>query len=231
MAFAFKTKNVAVYDALRNDIVQGKLKPGQKIVMSEVAKTFGISEIPVREAIRRLESEGLIEFIPHVGATVCKMDESEFIETYLIRTELEAFAARVATYHIAAKDIEFLVNKNREMENAIKEDRLEIVGIMNKEFHLRLYYAALFPYLYKLICDLWEKTRYPQNFFTFFPERAAESVKEHARIIKALESKDAKLTERIFREHMSNSLNVYRKIIKTADAENRIIELFGEKSA
>jgi DNA-binding GntR family transcriptional regulator len=228
MAFAFKTKNVAVYDALRNDIVKGKLKPGQKIVMSEVAKTFGISEIPVREAIRRLESEGLIEFIPHVGATVCKMDESEFIEIYLIRTELETFAARVATYHITPKDIRFLVNKNREMENAIKEDRLEVMGLLNKDFHLRLYYAALFPYLYKLICDLWEKTRYPQNFFTFFPERAAESVKEHARIIRALESKDAKLTERIFREHMSNSLNVYRKIIKTADAENRIIELFGE---
>ena len=228
MAFAFKTKNVAVYDALRNDIVQGKLKPGQKIVMSDVAKTFGISEIPVREAIRRLESEALIEFIPHVGATVCKMDESEFIEMYLIRTELETFAARVATYYITPKDIGFLVNKNREMENAIKEDRLEVMGLLNKDFHLKLYHAALFPYLYKLICDLWEKTRYPQNFFTFFPERAAESVKEHARIIKALESKDAKLTERIFREHMSNSLNVYRKIIKTADAETRIIELLGE---
>ena len=64
----FKTKNIAVYEALRKDILGGKLKPGQKIIMSDVAKKFKLSEIPVREAIRRLESDGFVKFTPHIGA-------------------------------------------------------------------------------------------------------------------------------------------------------------------
>jgi DNA-binding GntR family transcriptional regulator len=212
MTIAFKTKNVAVYDELRNEIVQGKLKPGQKIIMSEVAKEFGISEIPVREAIRRLQSEGFIKFTPHVGAVVSKMEESEFIETYLIRTELEALAVRSATSHITVKDIEYLAKKNAEMQSALKKNKLEKMGILNKDFHLRIYRTAHFPYLYKLICDLWEKIGQPKNFFVFFPDRAPASIKEHARIIEALKFKDAKLVEKVFREHMTTSINIYKKM-------------------
>ena len=73
MEVVFKTKNVAVYEVLRQDIVDGKLKSGQKIIMSDVAKRFGLSEIPVREAIRRLESDGFVQFTPHIGAIVSKL--------------------------------------------------------------------------------------------------------------------------------------------------------------
>ena len=72
---ASKTKNVAVYRKLRQAILKGKLKPGQKIVMADLAKTFGLSETPVREAIRRLESDGYVQFTPHTGAIVTKIDE------------------------------------------------------------------------------------------------------------------------------------------------------------
>ena len=77
MSLKFLTKNAAVYEALRKDIVEGRLKPGQKIVMSDVAKTFGLSDIPVREAIRRLESDGYVHFTPHVGAIVSELDEKK----------------------------------------------------------------------------------------------------------------------------------------------------------
>ena len=96
MMVAFKTKNMAVYEALRQDIIDGRLKPSQKLIMSDLAKRFELSEIPVREAIRRLESDGIVEFTPHMGAVVSKIDESEFVEIYLIRIELEALANRLA---------------------------------------------------------------------------------------------------------------------------------------
>ncbi|MCX5825984.1 MAG: GntR family transcriptional regulator, partial [Deltaproteobacteria bacterium] len=178
MAIVSKTKNVAVYDKLRQSIIKGKLKPGQKVVMAELAKTFGLSETPVREAIRRLESEGYIDFTPHMGAIVTKIDEGELVEIYLIRIALEELATRLASPHITEKDIDFLNRKNREMEMAIQQNRYEILAGINKLFHLRIYKAAPFPRLYKMICDLWDTFERWPSVFSYIPERAAASVEE-----------------------------------------------------
>ncbi|MFH0800288.1 MAG: GntR family transcriptional regulator, partial [Pseudomonadota bacterium] len=156
MPIVSKTKNVAVYKKLRQDIIKGKLKPGQKIVMADLAKAFGLSETPVREAIRRLESDGHVHFTPHMGAIVAKIDEGELVEIYLIRIALEALATRLASPHITDKDIDFLNKKNHEMEIAIQQGKYENLGSLNKNFHLRIYKAAPFPRLYKMICDLWD---------------------------------------------------------------------------
>src|SRR3989339_1007512 len=96
MDVQFKTKTEIVHAKLHQDIVAGKLRPGQRIIISELAKEFGFSEIPIREAIRSLETAGLIHFTPHVGAMVNTIDANEFLEIYLIRIELEALATRLA---------------------------------------------------------------------------------------------------------------------------------------
>ncbi len=186
MPIAPKTKNVAVYRKLRQTILKGKLKPGQKIVMADLAKAFGLSETPVREAIRRLESDGYVHFTPHTGAIVTKIDEGELVEVYLIRIALEALATRLASPHITDKDIDFLIKKNREIEAAIQQKKYENIGGINKEFHLRIYKAAPFPRLYKMICDLWDTFERWPSVFAYVPERAVASVEEHKKIIQAL---------------------------------------------
>lgn len=213
MSVAFKTKNVAVYEVLRKDIVDGKLKPGQKIIMSDLAKRFGLSEIPVREAIRRLESDGFVEFTPHVGAVVSKMDESEFVETYLIRIELEALATRLAAPHVTSEDIDYLEKKNHEMEIAIQQNHPEKLGALNRDFHLRLYRAAPYPFLYKLISDLWEKVERTRSVFAYVPERAAASVAEHSQIIEALRTKDLAAAEALIKEQKSRTMAALQKYI------------------
>ena len=165
MALAFKTKHLAIYEELRKDIVDGKIKPGEKIKISDVARKYELSEIPVREAIRRLESEGFVEFTPYVGATVCKMDKQEFIEIYLIRIEIEALAARLAAEHVSPKDIQHLKKLNKEMAAALEHDTPEALGDLNKQFHLSIYNAAPYPTLNKLISDLWEKVERTQECF------------------------------------------------------------------
>ena len=125
MAVTFKTKNEAVYERLRHDIIDGKLKPGQRIVISDLSKEFGFSEIPIREAIRRLDSEGLLQVTPHVGTIVTEIDEKEVTEIYLIRIELESLAAKLATPHISETDLDFLNKKNQEMELAISKQNYE----------------------------------------------------------------------------------------------------------
>lgn len=213
MTVAFKTKNVAVYEALRKDIINGKLKPGQKVIMSDLAKRFELSEIPVREAIRRLESDGFVEFTPHVGAVVSKMDEREFVEIYLIRIELESLATRLAVPHVTTDDIDYLDEKNHYMELAIKQNRPEKLGALNRDFHLRIYRAAPYPYLNKLISDLWEKGERTQSVLACVPERAAASVVEHSQIIEALRAKDLALAEKLIKDQKSRTMADLQKYI------------------
>lgn len=211
MALAFKTKHLAVYEELRKDIVDGKLKPGQKIKISDVAKKYELSEIPVREAIRRLESDGFVEFTPYVGAIVSKMDEKEFVETYLIRIELEALAARLAAEHVTLKDIQRLEKLNKEMFIAIEDDRPEELGHLNKEFHLCIYKAAPYPYLNKLIGDLWEKAERTQSVFAYVPERARASIEEHDKIIEALKEKNISMVEELTKEQKARTMKALKK--------------------
>ena len=214
MSLKFITKNVAVYEALRKDIIEGQLKPGQKIIMSEVAKEFGLSDIPVREAIRRLESEGYVHFTPHVGAIVSELDGDKIIELYLIRTELESLATRLAVAHVTTRDIDFLIKKNHEMELAIQAEKLEKLGALNKDFHLRIYRAAPYPILTQLIEDLWEKMERTQCVFSFVPERAVSSVKEHKKIIEALKAKDTNLAEKLVKNQKSFTMTALQRFIK-----------------
>jgi len=211
MAIASKTKNVAVYNKLRQGIIKGKLKPGQKVVMADLAKAFGLSETPVREAIRRLESEGYVDFTPHTGAIVTKIDEGELVEIYLIRIALEELATRLASPHITEKDIDFLNKKNREMEMAIQQNRYEILAGINKLFHLRIYKAAPFPRLYKMICDLWDTFERWPSVFSYVPERAAASVEEHKKIIQALQARDTDLADQLIKEQKERTLKALQK--------------------
>ena len=211
MAIASKTKNVAVYNKLRQGIIKGKLKPGQKVVMADLAKAFGLSETPVREAIRRLESEGYVDFTPHTGAIVTKIDEGEMVEIYLIRIALEELATRLASPHITEKDIDFLNKKNREMEMAIQQNRYEILAGINKLFHLRIYKAAPFPRLYKMICDLWDTFERWPSVFSYVPERAAASVEEHKKIIQALQTRDTDQADQLIKEQKERTLKALQK--------------------
>ena len=214
MPLKFQTKNQAVYEALRKNIIEGKLKPRQKIIMSEVSKEFGLSDIPVREAIRRLESEGFVRFTPHVGAIVSEIDEHEFVETYLIRIELESLATRLAVPQISSSDIEFLISKNNEMKNALNENKCEKLGALNREFHLRIYRAAPYPYLNQLIASLWDKLERTQSVFAYVPERATSAVLEHEKIIEALRSKNVTLSENLIKEQKSRTMSALEKFIK-----------------
>ncbi len=136
MAIEFKTKTEVVHERIREEIIAGKIKPGQRLVMSDLAKDFGLSEIPVSEAIRRLESEGIVQFTPHVGAVVSEINEKEFLELYIIRIELESLATRLAAPHIKGKDIDFLYNLIQKAETAIKQSKNEKLGPLNKDFHI-----------------------------------------------------------------------------------------------
>jgi DNA-binding GntR family transcriptional regulator len=102
-------------------------------------------KFPVREAIRSLETAGLIRFTPHVGAVVSEYNDKEFLEIYLIRIELEVLATRLAAPHVTGSDLAFLAKNIEKTEKAIKQNKIKKIGPLNKEFHLRIYQAAPYP--------------------------------------------------------------------------------------
>ncbi len=99
------------------------------------------------------------------------------------------------------------------MELAFKQNRPEKMGILNKEFHLRIYRAAPYPYLYKLISDLWEKAERTRSIFAYVPERAEASIAEHSSIIEALRAKDLKLAEKIIKKQKSHTMEALQKYL------------------
>ncbi len=227
-----KTKNLVVYDKLRQAIIKGSLKPGQRLVMASLAREFKISETPIREAIRRLESDGYVTFIPHSGAVVTKINDQELSEIYLIRISLEGLATRLAVPFISPLDITWLKKKNHEMRVAIERDRYENLARLNKAFHLRIYRAAPFPRLYKMIADLWDAFERWPSIFSFVPARAETAIREHEQIIEALETADIDKADMLMKEQKKKSLEAlqsYMVQLKTGSPE--MLEQVWQKQA
>jgi DNA-binding GntR family transcriptional regulator len=128
------------------------------------------------------------------------------MEFYLIRIELEALAARMATPKISDSDLEYLSQINQEMELALKENDCEALASLNKKFHLRIYRAASRPNLYKMICELWDKINWIRSVFFLTPQIALESLKEHKELIEALKRRDVDLVDKLTRQQKQNSL-------------------------
>lgn len=215
MDVQFKTKKEIVHERLHRDIVAGKLRPGQRIILSELAKEFGFSEIPIREAIRALETEGLVRFTPHVGAVVSDFNDREFLEIYIIRIELEALATRLAVAHISEADLAFLDKNVEKTERAIRQNKMDKIGPLNKEFHLRIYQAAPYPYLLNLIKSLWDKFELYQSVFAYVPDRAIPSCHEHKNIIAALRNKDGAAAEKLVKEQKECTRRALQKRLET----------------
>jgi DNA-binding GntR family transcriptional regulator len=158
-----------------------------------------------------------VHFTPHTGAIVTKIDEGELVEVYLIRIALEALATRLASPHITDKDIDFLIKKNQEIEAAIQQKKYENIGGINKDFHLRIYKAAPFPRLYKMICDLWDTFERWPSVFAYVPQRAVASVEEHKNIIQALKRGDTDLADRLMKEQKERAMEALQKYTAESD--------------
>ena len=217
------TKSTAVYRLLKRDILNGRLKPGEKLVASRIAEAYGVSIIPVREALNRLRAEGLVTIVPHTGAYVTEIDLEDLKDLYPIRGVLEGLAARLACSRLGERDFGLLDRLIRKMDRVIEEGRFPEMGALNYEFHMAIYRASGNKHLVKLIEDLWQKTGRVRGIFALVPERAKESNREHREILQALEAGDARRAEELVIQQDERTLEALMRYLKgEGDAvENR----------
>lgn len=180
------------YEYIRSNIVNGNIKSNEKVSMREIAKELNISRTPIREAIRKLESEGLIELLPRRGFIIKKYCSKKVEEIYEARQILEIYAVKLACKNIKEKDINKLKKTNYNLAVLFEEKENNIIKIkkLNEDFHFMIYKASGNETICELIHNLWGRISglYIQMFKN--PVQGKTTFQEHDDIIRALEKRD-----------------------------------------
>lgn len=211
------TKTESVYTALKQQVLSGQLAPGERLVIRRLAETFQTSDIPVREALKMLERDGLIQFVPYEGARVFQMSPQEIREAMLIRSRLEGLATGLATEAVTYAAMRQLRVMVAEMDRCIADGELERYGALNREFHQAIYDLAPYPRLRNLIQDSWNLSSQMRAVFLLSPERAALSNAEHCEILDALEAGDAERAEILGRQHKMRSAEALLRHVEASE--------------
>lgn len=185
------TLNEEVYQQLKHALTTGRIAPGSTMTIRSLAKSFGISPMPVREALRRLVAEHVLVLLPNRSVSLPIITRERFREITRIRTSLEGLAAEEATPLIAADTLRKMALLNDEMELPGQTKRPEYLS-KNREFHFCLYQSSRLPTLVKIIEALWLQIG---PLLTIQREEFASSgvivQNQHRRLLKALKKGDA----------------------------------------
>jgi DNA-binding GntR family transcriptional regulator len=213
----FKPLNQIVFERLHLEILQNRLKPGDPLRQEEITERLGVSRTPVREAIQRLQAEGLVTFVPRKGAVVSSIPHKRIEEIYDIRGRLEAFAAGLAVDHITERQESRLKRLVLEMEKLDPQSELEKALEKNREFHYIIYSAAGNETLVEMIEQLWKHIQRLRSFYLLTPNGYKDSTAEHRMILDAIVAKDRMKVEGLVCMHCEHSKQAL--IRNTADSE------------
>jgi DNA-binding GntR family transcriptional regulator len=205
----FRSKKDLVYDALRTAILQCEIKPGSRLVIDELAAELGVSQIPVREALRLLEADGFISFEPHVGAAVTDIKANVVSEIFNLLEAMETISGRAACPRMTDADLETLEQLLRMMDALVGEP--EKWSQENAHFHQLICDCAGTPLVKQMMektLQHWDRLRscYLKDVFAY---RVAAAQREHWQIFGALRSRDVALLEKVIHDHNQAALVAY----------------------
>jgi DNA-binding GntR family transcriptional regulator len=196
------TSSGQVAETVRESIVSGRLAPGTKLREIELSAMLGVSRSPIREALRMLESEGLVQISPNRGAFVTQLEEKDLEEIHGLRELLEVYAIRMACEKIAAKDMRELETIMKETEESLDSDDYLAYLKTSQQIHDFFVQRCDNGRLRNLYKNIWNITLAIAALGkTRSPDRRA-SLAEHKKIVKALLQKDADKAEKYLREHL-----------------------------
>jgi len=214
-----KSKVSIVYEHLLKEMINRNYKSGDRIVISKVAKTCNVSDIPVREALRRLESDGYIKINANQGAVAIGIDKSSLIDIFQVKGILEGYATRLSIDYLSPNDIRELRSLNEKLRIAAENGDYDLYSHLNMEFHLQLYSKTPRRELINLIMDLWKKWSITKSVFSIAPSRMELSYQEHENIIRLIEAREYEKVELYVREH---KFHAAEKMINQSSTENII---------
>ena len=193
------------YQVLREAIISGQLAPGERLVEAKLAQEMGISRNPVREALRRLEHEGLARRHPRGGMVVAEVDLRDVAEVYAVRSVLEGLAARVAAGRLRPEHRERMAASIRDGEEARRRGDLDLLVQSSSTFHNTILEVAGNARLTSLMQVLDHHIARFRRLSLQAEGSPAEVLEEHRHILEALEQGDGAAAENLMRQHLEHS--------------------------
>lgn len=205
----YLSKGDVVFESLREMITRGDVLPGEPLRQRDIAARFNVSPTPVREALARLESEGLVSSDLHRGSRVAGtgIDDAEQAESYRILAVLESLATGLAVEKMTDRDLENVRRLERAFAECAEGD--PAAPDLNREFHFGVYECARSPLLLSLMRVLWVSFSHRRQLW----RPHAESVQEHRRLVDALAAHDSERAQAITREHVLGTVGWMRKAL------------------
>ncbi|GAB6876883.1 GntR family transcriptional regulator [Thermaerobacter litoralis] len=206
------SKQELAYQSIRQRILDGTYGPGYRLVIDALARELGVSPVPVREAIRRLEAEGWVVYRAHAGAEVAPADLGQWEQLMEVLAVLEGAASAAAAPHLTPADLEHLEAINQAMAQAL--DRVDVMAFsrLNRQFHFAIYAGCPNPYLTELLHQTWDRLdRIRSTIFRYVPHRGWESIAEHRQLLDLIRrGAESGAIEAFARQHKLRTVAAYR---------------------
>lgn len=213
-----KTAQQAVLDGLRQMVITGQLPPGSAIKQDEVAEQFGVSRVPVREALKMLEGEGHVSYLPHHGFRAMQLSIAELIEVYDMREWIETGLVRASVPRLGRPQLRVVEDAMRRMATAAAESDHATVSRENRRFHFQFFEPSGLQRAIRTVSRLWDATD-PYRPLYFDQHYDAESVNaDHAEIVDAAFSRDVDRTLRLLNLHRGDSVARLRELLEGDEA-------------
>jgi DNA-binding GntR family transcriptional regulator len=212
--YAKKTLNEIIYEDLKDKVVRGEILLSQRLQEDNLAKDYETSRTPIRDALRKLEQENIVEKLPYGGYRIREVDVEEIEEIFGIRGVLESYAASLATQKITEIELQEIEDILIKSQKAIDLEDYDAFIALDSEFHNRLYKASRSDHLLRILQNLWD---YFIRFrkISFYAKLTMElSLKDHRMIIQSIKEGNRKAVESIVKEHVNRALSNQKKGLK-----------------
>ncbi len=213
--------NEIIYQKLKENILRGNISSDKKLQEDNLTQDFNTSRTPIRDALRRLEQENIIEKLRYGGYKIKEVSFKEIEEVYGIRCALESHAASLATRRIKKKDIKKLELILEESRKAADEEDYDAFVKLNTEFHRFLYLASDSELLVKILQNVWDYFYRYRKIILSEREHLQQSIKDHSKMIEKMKAGDSEAVEKLVRDHVNNAFEVLKQQMdkKVAKAE------------
>lgn len=198
-------------ERIRNEIIRGNFRPGERLRLRDLADRYKISTMPVREALQVLQMEGLVAGEARKGMTVIKLTAAELEDIYDMRANLEAMATRIAVSQITKETLAAMTVVQSQLENIEGQGDVVRVVELNAQFHKLLYAASQRPHLCTNIEML--RRRISHYFNAYMSNLGAHAMQEHHAIIDACQNGNATLAAEIVHQHVTRAGKALREIV------------------
>ncbi|MGE5390650.1 MAG: GntR family transcriptional regulator [Deltaproteobacteria bacterium] len=202
---SYKPLRELVLEAIREAIINGTLKPRERLMEIQLAEELGVSRTPIREALRNLELEGFIVMVPRKGAFVADMTFKDIADIFEIRAALEGLAAALAAERVTDEELEGMERHLVEKADAIARGDMERLVEVDTGFHESIYKASRNERLQGIINNLREQIQRFRATSLAYPGRMKQSLEEHRAIVEAIHARDAVLARQVTQEHIENA--------------------------